>query len=108
MSYHRDERVSVKMLHGEGPAAGLGNIRAREDRGDGTGLCAVGTQYPNSADWLAVGPGEVDCLLCAQSTGDDRGTSAPRRPRAVKPDPRIAMSLDERIAQRKATRQENA
>jgi DNA-binding transcriptional ArsR family regulator len=66
-----------------GPAAGLAS-RAREDRGDGMGLCAVGTHYPNFDEWLKVGPGQVDYMLCAQSTGDNRGALEPTRRRRVR------------------------
>lgn len=63
--------------------------------------CArVGTQYPDPTDWHKVGCGQVDCLLCGESNAPE-GRAGARAKKSI-PDPRIAMSLDERIIRRRA------
>ena len=81
------------------------DVRIHQDRGDGTALCAIGTQYPSSDDYEAHEPGRVDCLLCGQSNTPEGRKSARRR---IRRDPRIAESLDQRIARMKAKKEEIA
>ena len=51
MSYQTADRVEL------GPnAAGVTDVRIHHNRGDGTALCAVGTQYPDPTDWHPKGP----------------------------------------------------
>lgn len=81
------------------------DVRTHQDRGDGTALCAIGTQYPSPDDYEVHRPGRVDCLLCGQSNTPEGRKSARRR---IRRDPRIAESLDERIARMKAKEEETA
>lgn len=97
MSYQHATCVELYGMQG-GPAT---HVQTHQDRGDGTALCAVGTQYPNPDDWRAVGRGEVNCLLCGQSNTPE-GRAGARVQKGIPVDPGIAMSLDERIARRKA------
>ena len=100
MSYRADKCCQLKII----TPSGAGEVRAHEDRGDGTAQCAVGTQYPDPTDWDTFGPEAVDCLLCAQvRTASDERIVRRGRGRAVL-DPGIAMSLDERIARIRARR----
>ena len=101
MSYQHHDRVELYGLKG-GIAT---DVVQHQNRGDGTALCAVGTQYPNSEEWRNIGPGEVTCELCGASNTPE-GRASARRAKRV-PDARIAESLDERIARMKA-KEENA
>ena len=102
MSYPHPDRVELYGLKG-GIAT---DVVQHQNRGDGTALCAVGTQYPNSEEWRNIGPGEVTCELCGASNTPEGRASAKRTKRV--PDPRMAESLDERIARMKAKKEENA
>jgi hypothetical protein len=82
-------------------AAGVTDVRIHQNRGGGTALCAVGTQYPDPTDWHPKGPGEVECQLCAKSDTPE-GRAGARAQKRLPADPRITVSLDERIARRRA------
>lgn len=101
MSYHHPKRcrliLAVTHLH---------EVKVHQDRGDGTALCAVGTQHPDSSGWEQLGPGDVDCELCAARLEEIRASGKPKR--VARRDPLIAESLDERIARMRRARDERS
>ena len=75
MSYHASKRVVIGRP-GTTDATHHPSVVIHEDRGDGTAACGVGSQmgitkpFIVSADgvvdeWVPLGPGLVDCQLCA-------------------------------------------
>jgi hypothetical protein len=100
MSYDSTPHKRV-MLQGD---PGI-DVRTHQDRGDGTALCAIGTLYPSLDSYEVHPPGRVDCLLCGQSNTPEGRASARRR---IKRDPRIAESLDDRIARMRREREAKA
>lgn len=99
MSYTTDKRVELLAIVGV-------EVRVHQDRGDGTALCAIGTQYPNAGDYTKHGRGEVNSRPVRPV--EHAGGACQREESKACPRPADRESLDERAARMKAKKDENA